>query len=149
MSTSKELAKSWIAMDPNPLTVQAVQRLLNEEGHEEELNKLFPANGKRIGFGTAGLRSTMMPGPLGMNDLVVIQAAQGLARYVQETFSSTTVERSLLAVVGYDHRLNPVLNISSESFAVLTKLVFEKAGFECVPLAVGLPPQGVDNFGLA
>ena len=76
----------WCAMDPNPTTADYVAKLIQKaEQHNPdtmtELSALFPSNGERISFGTAGLRSTMKPGPLGMNDLVVVQAAQGIAKY--------------------------------------------------------------------
>ena len=47
-----------------------------------QLCRWFPVDtSKRIQFGTAGLRAVMAPGYLGMNDLVVVQTAQGLAKY--------------------------------------------------------------------
>jgi phosphomannomutase len=66
----------------------------------EELSTLFPEDGSRIGFGTSGLRSTMEPGPLGMNDLVVIQAAHGIAHYCQQQGKKSKV------VIGYDEDRN-------------------------------------------
>jgi phosphomannomutase len=142
MPSSLDIAKSWIKIDPNHFTTSVVERLIEDAKAEcsekkdeaqEELSNLFPSDGTRIGFGTAGLRSEMKPGPLGMNDLVIIQATQGLARYVQENYQGRESEKPL-AVVGYDHRTNPNLNLSSESFALLTKLVFLEAGFDCLLL---------------
>ena len=83
MSVAKR-AEEWQTLDPNPATKEYVGNLLKNVADSkvsEELNSLFPPN-DRIGFGTAGLRSNMTPGPMGMNDLVVIQAAQGIAKYV-------------------------------------------------------------------
>ncbi len=71
----------------------------------------------------------MQPGPSGMNDLVVIQTAQGLARYVIDANEGAP---SLKAVLGYDHRSNS--DVSSKQFAMYTKLVFEQAGIQCILL---------------
>lgn len=133
--TSLQAAMEWCAMDPNPTTADYVAKLIQKaEQHNPdtmtELSALFPSNGERISFGTAGLRSTMKPGPLGMNDLVVVQAAQGIAKYALQ--HSTTDKPK--AVIGYDHRSNPDLNISSVSFAILTALVFQEAGIEPILL---------------
>jgi phosphoglucomutase len=154
-SESIELAKKWRQMDPNPKTASYIQDLLtlskspphdNNTTKEEvydalaKLESLFPRNGKRIEFGTAGLRSTMEPGPLGMNDLTVLQTAQGLAKWClkqQKQQQSSPIEgesKRLCAVVGYDHRCNPNFNISSLSFALLTALVFAEAGMDCILL---------------
>lgn len=71
-------AEQWRHLDPNQATKDYVTNLLDDIAdpkNAESINSLFPD--ARIGFGTAGLRSAMKPGPMGMNDLVVIQAAQG------------------------------------------------------------------------
>jgi len=148
MTSSIDLAKSWIKLDPNEKTRNYVQNLIDKQDLTQ-LSTFFPSNGSRIGFGTAGLRSAMTPGPLGMNDLVIIQTTQGLARYCQKVLSSTDdndhhhhhhqnrtndTPTKLLAVVGYDHRANPELNLSSKTFALYTKLVFLQAGFDCILL---------------
>lgn len=72
------------------------------------------------------------PGPMGMNDLVVIQTAQGLARYILQCNNGN--KANLRAVVGYDHRQNESCNLSSKQFAMYTKLVFEQAGIACTVL---------------
>jgi phosphoglucomutase len=139
-----ELAKNWQALDPNPSTFKYVGNLVHRASQTDqsqdrdeavkELESLFPSSGERISFGTAGLRSAMKPGPLGMNDLTVIQTAQGLARYYQQKVSQNKIGNKICAVVGYDHRCNPALGISSLSFAVLTTLVFAEAGIDCILL---------------
>lgn len=148
-----DIAKSWTKIDPNEKTSSYVKELIQHSESSidhavDKLESLFPIDGSRIGFGTAGLRSAMKPGPLGMNDLVIIQAAQGLAKYclkvlaASETQSQTTASCSSekpVAVVGYDHRSNEELDLSSKSFALLTKLVFLEAGFDCI-LLDGLVP---------
>lgn len=64
------------------------------------LEKLFL---KRLGFGTAGLRGRMGPGYNQMNDLVIIQTSQGLAKYLQNTVLNVA-EKGI--VLGYDGRYN-------------------------------------------
>jgi phosphomannomutase len=128
-------AQEWSRKDPNETTASYVQNLIQTSAASaesaSELKALFP-QGQRIGFGTAGLRSAMKPGPLGMNDLVVLQTAQGLARYIkQQVLPEQQQDQKPSVVVGYDHRENSVMNLSSLSFAVLTALVFIEAGFDC------------------
>ena len=139
-------AKEWSTHDPNPSTAAHIETLItkvkNGSGSDEaaaaleELQNLFPASNKRIGFGTAGLRSSMTPGPLGMNDLVVIQTAQGLASYLIQCQKGVSNDDStpITAVVGYDHRANSNFSLSSKQFAMYTKLVFESKGISCTLL---------------
>jgi phosphoglucomutase len=129
-----EKAEQWSNNDPNPTTRKYVKNLLERAQMEEaasEIKSLFPDDNCRISFGTAGLRSKMKPGPLGMNDLTVIQAAQGLARYCLKENPNA---KKLCAVVGYDHRENNDSMLSSLSFALFTVLVFEEAGIDVVLL---------------
>ena len=129
-------AEAWHQQDPNVACAAYVADLVRKAGENDtkasnELQELFP-DGKRISFGTAGLRSAMKPGPLGMNDLVVVQTAQGLAKYCLR--QNDTSHGRLCAVIGYDHRANDKLELSSLSFACLSAMVFEQAGMECVLL---------------
>eukprot|EP00536_Pseudo-nitzschia_multiseries_P006997 jgi/Psemu1/194384/e_gw1.156.89.1 len=138
-SPSIDTATQWAAIDPNPITSKYTRDLIAEalSGKEEDvrsLESMFPSNGERISFGTAGLRSEMKPGPLGMNDLTVCQTAQGLAKYCLKKGQQEEASSRLCAVVGYDHRTNPSMNISSLSFAILTALVFAEAGIDCILL---------------
>ena len=138
----KGRAQAWCRDDPNERTAEYVQNLLDQATSSatcneatQELESLFPGDNRRISFGTAGLRSEMKPGPLHMNDLVVVQAAQGLARYCLEENSDFTAQGDRpCAVVGYDHRSNPSMQLSSLSFAILTALVFRESGFDCLLL---------------
>lgn len=59
----------------------------------------------RLTFGTAGLRGTMRAGFDSMNDLVIIQTSQGLAKYVLEVFPNET-DRKCGVVIGFDGRHN-------------------------------------------
>ena len=140
-----ESATRWKSRDPNPTTAAYVQSLLDKATNNDQdddssstacrvLTSLFPPNDRRISFGTAGLRAAMKPGPLCMNDLTVVQAAQGLAKYCLSKEQHNNNGKKPIAVVGYDHRENKELNISSLSFAIHTALVFEQAGMECILL---------------
>lgn len=129
-----ERAQAWARLDPHQATKTLVETLIrkatNENNNEanQELIRLFPS--RRIQFGTAGLRSDMSPGPLGMNVLVIIQTAQGLARYCQSQQHSNNNK----VVIGYDHRANPSLQLSSLLFALYSVLVLEAAGMKAVLL---------------
>ena len=137
-------ALAWAHKDPNTKTRSYVIDLAErvKGGDDEEakatLLELFPEDtSRRIGFGTAGLRSAMKPGPLHMNDLVIVQATQGLSCHVNNVWNQhkTSGDASKpLAVVGFDHRCEPEFGLSSRRFAMLTKLVFLEAGFDCILL---------------
>lgn len=60
---------------------------------------------KRLAFGTAGLRGVMQAGFNAMNDLVVIQTAQGLCKYILECYPSQS-DRQRGVVLAYDGRYN-------------------------------------------
>lgn len=75
---------------------------------------------RRIAFGTAGLRGPMQAGPSAMNDLVILQASQGLAKYAEQ---SIEFAKGKGIVVGHDHRHN------SAQFARLTAGVFRRRGW--------------------
>lgn len=71
----------------------------------------------RLAFGTAGLRGPMQAGFNSMNDLVVIQTAQGIAQYLLASGSPDQVRQQGI-VLGYDGRYN------SRRFAELSAAVF-------------------------
>lgn len=91
--------KEWLTWDKNQQTAEEVIQLLRD-GNVEKLKKLFLG---RIEFGTAGLRGRMGTGYTQMNDLVVIQTAQGLAKYLAKAFKDIVVKA---IVIGYDGRYN-------------------------------------------
>jgi len=78
-----------------------------------------------------------------MNDLVIIQTAQGLAEYILSLCPPSNPS----AVVGYDHRENPSLNLSSESFAKITKAVFDSYGI-ATTLLDGFVPTPLVPFAV-
>lgn len=104
----------WLAQDGDEETRGEVLELCRAEQWSELRERL----GKRLQFGTAGLRAQMGAGFNRMNALVVIQATQGLAQYVKRQ----QPER-LVAVVGHDHRWR------SQRFALATAATLVEAGF--------------------
>jgi hypothetical protein len=74
---------------------------------------------KCVNFWHLGLRAAMGAGFSRMNDLTVIQATQGLCRYIQEAQSTTTS-----VIIGFDGRHN------SSRFAKLAAVAFLTQGFK-------------------
>ena len=72
-----ELVKSWLSIDINPESRHEIEQL--HSGNYEQLDRKLS---KRIAFGTAGLRSSMESGFSHMNDVTVLQASQGLVKYL-------------------------------------------------------------------
>ena len=67
----------------------------------------------------------MAPGPLNMNDVTVFQTSQAIAAYVDELDRGGKLIAERVAVVGFDHRENKELGLSSEKFGRIVKLVLE------------------------
>ena len=125
-STLLDHAENYVKWDPNPTTVQAVEMILSSNDNNE--SSLAPLIEGRLSFGTAGLRAPFGPGYNCMNDLTVIQTAQGLLKYLEE--SGTGVKKRGI-VVGYDHRASKeftAYDLSSEIFAKITAAVFQSQG---------------------
>jgi phosphomannomutase len=74
-------ARNYVSWDPNNETKQFVADAI-ETNNTAELTKMFTG---RLQFGTAGLRAAMGAGYNRMNELVVLQTSQGLARYLELT----------------------------------------------------------------
>jgi len=74
----------------------------------------------RLQFGTAGIRGTMNTGFNSMNDLVVIQTTQGLAKYLLEYDSELTKKG---VVIGYDGRFNSKRFAERASAAFLSQQI--------------------------
>lgn len=75
----------------------------------------------RMEFGTAGLRAKMGPGNSQMNDLTIIQTAQGLLKYLNENHGQLKPKG---IIVGYDGRHN------SKKWACITANIFIRAGWK-------------------
>ena len=125
--TARDRSVSWLEIDPNPTTRAHLQSCTDTA----VLERLFPSDeSRRISFGTAGLRAPMQPGPLGMNDVTVLQTAQGIAQYC----SAAEGTCNTVIVIGYDHRASNQYNLSSRRFALLSALVLRKAGTKVILL---------------
>lgn len=116
-------ARRWLAQDPDPQTRRELQRLI--EADDDELADCFAT---RLQFGTAGLRGKLGPGPNRMNRVVVMQAAAGLAAYINKHHPH---EASI--VIGYDARHN------SDVFAADTARIMQGAGINALVLPKPLP----------
>ncbi|PCH38295.1 phosphoglucomutase 1 [Wolfiporia cocos MD-104 SS10] len=115
MSSLESLVKEWLRLDQNEFTHAKIKDLY-ASGNYVELEKRMR---KRIEFGTAGLRGRMEAGWSRMNDLIIIQASQGLCAYVLQTVPNAS---SRGVVVGHDHRHH------SEKWAKLTAAAFVANG---------------------
>jgi phosphomannomutase len=163
-STFLERAEQYVAWDPNPSTRSYVSDLLNHHPttppsapaacafSSERLADLFSA---RLAFGTAGLRAPFGPGYSQMNDLTVIQTAQGLLSYLLSTMPLPELQLRGL-VVGFDHRSSSSFtpfDLSSRSFANLTAAVFAERAVPCYLfpdfVATPLVPFAVAHHGAA
>ncbi|KAL4895547.1 phosphoglucomutase [Aspergillus ambiguus] len=101
----------WLAWDQDPTTRSEIQTLRDSSAIEELSQRLQ----KRIQFGTAGLRGRMAAGFSCMNSLTVIQASQGLAKYLKVKHGDSA---SGGVVIGHDARYN------SARFAALAANAF-------------------------
>ncbi|CAH1101312.1 unnamed protein product [Psylliodes chrysocephalus] len=110
----------WLKWDRNEKTSAALQALLAQKKFDE-VEKILC---NRISFGTAGLRGKMAVGYANMNDLVIIQTAQGFLKYLVRTDENLLKKNGI--VVGYDHRHN------SKRWAELTATIFINAGYPVI-----------------
>ena len=94
-AADRAVIERWIALDPDPRTSEA----LTVELRHDPVRAAARFRG-RIGFGTAGLRAAMGPGPMAMNRLVVRQTTLGLVRWLGDRSG----DRAPHVVVGYDAR---------------------------------------------
>ncbi|KRT83839.1 hypothetical protein AMK59_4874 [Oryctes borbonicus] len=108
----------WLAWDRNSRTSEEVRHLVKTEQFDILAKMLMT----RLRFGTAGLRGKLGVGYNAMNDLVVVQTAQGLLKYLEETDSQTLKRNGI--VVGYDGRHG------SKKFAELTATVFVQKRYQ-------------------
>lgn len=101
----------WFKWNKDSNADAEIQSLI-KNNDTKSLSKLFL---KRLEFGTAGIRGRMGPGFNQMNDLVIIQTSQGLAKYLLDTIGNVETKGVIL---GYDGRHN------SKRFAELTASIF-------------------------
>lgn len=118
-----EQLRAWQAEDPDPATVAALDHLIEraESGDANAVAEIVDAFTGRLTFGTAGLRAPLGPGPNRMNQVVVIQAAAGLATWLRDNgYQDGRI------VIGYDARYN------SDAFARVTAEVLAGYLFEAI-----------------
>ena len=134
MSNVREIAQYWAETNCFDETTREEAKLLLETATEEELMDRF---GTTLEFGTGGLRGVMGVGLNRMNRYTVMQATEGLARYIekrQETDASGVV-------IGFDSRNN------SEVFAHAAAEVLAKHGIR-VYLFRDIVPTPVVSYAL-
>lgn len=107
----------WLRWDRNHITHTEIRYLAAIKDWPELRKRLL----NRVTFGTAGLRACMRSGFDAMNDLVVIQTAQGLCDYIRQQYKPVECKRQGV-VIGYDGRHH------SKRFAELSAVVFMKQG---------------------
>ncbi|VDN98752.1 unnamed protein product [Rodentolepis nana] len=117
-SDLKAKVDEWLAWDKNDNTRKEIEAMASSPSRFEELKKLMM---NRMEFGTAGLRSRMGPGYSQMNDLTIVQTAQGLLKYLEEKHP-TLKPRGI--IVGYDGRHN------SKTWACITANIFVRSGWK-------------------
>ncbi|KAL7283146.1 hypothetical protein ACG7TL_002572 [Trametes sanguinea] len=136
----KDLVEQWLRLDPNEETKAEIRKLVDDDDTAELDRRMRP----RIEFGTAGLRGRMEAGWARMNDLIIIQASQGLCAYVLKNVRDV---HSRGVVVGHDHRHH------SEKWAKLTAAVFISQGvpvyFHAGVIHTPLVPFTVKSKGAA
>ncbi|KAH8372468.1 hypothetical protein KR093_011677, partial [Drosophila rubida] len=114
-----ENLNKWLEWDGNSKTKNDILELAKSK----EWNTLRCRLCNRISFGTAGLRGEMRAGFDSMNELVVVQTAQGLCEYIKEQYPDKSAWSERGIVIGYDARHN------SKRFAELSSYVFLANGF--------------------
>jgi phosphomannomutase len=117
-----EVARAWLAEDPDPDTRAELQALLDAE----DLAGIADRFGARLEFGTAGLRGELGAGPNRMNRVVVSRAAAGLCAYLGARGGDSVV-------IGFDARHK------SDEFARDTAEVVSGAGLRALVLPRPLP----------
>lgn len=109
--------EEWMKWDRNDKTRSEILSLVQNRQYDM-LQKILL---HRISFGTAGLRGKMAAGYTCMNDLVIIQTAQGFLKHLEE--NDTELLNANGIVIGYDGRYN------SKRFAELTTALFLHRGY--------------------
>lgn len=129
MTTLHQIAQNWLAQDPDPETRTELQNLLDQaqSGNEQAEKELASRFADRLQFGTAGLRGRLQAGSMGMNRVLVAQAAKGLANYLLANDTEPSI------VIGYDGRKN------SHIFAQDTAEIMAGAGIQTLLLPRNLP----------
>ncbi|KAH8331645.1 hypothetical protein KR074_008924 [Drosophila pseudoananassae] len=112
--------RRWIRWDKCPSTACQIMDAVRASDWDTLRKRLC----NRITFGTAGLRACMRAGFDSMNELVVVQTAQGLCKYLKEQYPNPEDWSERGIVFGYDGRYN------SHRFAELSAIVFLSNDFK-------------------
>jgi len=123
-------ARAWLRQDPDAETRDELAGIITRAagGDAAALADLEDRFGRRLAFGTAGLRGELGAGSNRMNRVLVTQAAAGFAGYLlQRSTTRPTV------VVGYDGRRN------SRRFALDSAEILAGAGLRAILLPRLLP----------
>lgn len=123
------IAKQWLNQDPDAETRAELEALITacEQGNAAAQQTLTKRFAGRLQFGTAGLRGALQAGSMGMNRVLVAQAAGGLAQYLKGYDTNPSI------VIGYDGRKN------SDVFAKDTAEIMAGAGIKAYLLPRALP----------
>ncbi|MDG6470878.1 phospho-sugar mutase [Glaesserella parasuis] len=129
METLFQVAQNWLDQDPDLETRAELEQLIsqakaNDAKAQAELANRFDG---RLQFGTAGLRGRLQAGSMGMNRVLVAQAAGGLAEFLKGYDKEPSI------VLGYDGRKN------SDVFACDTAEIMAAAGIKTYLLPRKLP----------
>ncbi|MBS6008800.1 MAG: phospho-sugar mutase [Haemophilus parahaemolyticus] len=122
-------AQNWLNQDPDQETRAELEQLIAEAkaGKTDAQAELANRFNGRLQFGTAGLRGRLQAGSMGMNRVLVAQAAGGLAEYLKGYDKEPSI------VIGYDGRKN------SDVFARDTAEIMAGAGIKAYLLPRKLP----------
>lgn len=123
------VAQHWLDQDPDAETRAELEQLIAaaKAGDEKAKAELASRFDGRLQFGTAGLRGRLQAGSMGMNRVLVAQAAGGLAEYLKGYDKEPSI------VIGYDGRKN------SDVFAKDTAEIMAAAGIKAYLLSRKLP----------
>lgn len=129
METLFTTAQNWLNQDPDQETRAELEQLISEAkaGNATAQAELANRFNGRLQFGTAGLRGRLQAGSMGMNRVLVAQAAGGLADYLKDYDKEPSI------VIGYDGRKN------SDVFARDTAEIMAGAGIKAYLLPRKLP----------
>ena len=129
METLFTTAQNWLNQDPDQETRAELEQLIAEAkaGKADVQAELANRFNGRLQFGTAGLRGRLQAGSMGMNRVLVAQAAGGLAEYLKGYDKEPSI------VIGYDGRKN------SDVFARDTAEIMAGAGIKAYLLPRKLP----------
>ena len=129
MTELHQKVQNWLNQDPDFETKSELQNLFNQaqSGNTDAEKELAMRFDGRLQFGTAGLRGRLQAGSMGMNRVLVAQAAKGLANYLLANDKEPSI------VIGYDGRKN------SKIFAQDTAEIMAGAGVKALLMPRLLP----------